>query len=887
MGDTTPDSMESLQQKIDALEKENALLRQRLMVHEAAQEKGGISENAPLPVEREANKEAVRMVGTPTDTNRITLMEDAMSRINERFELAQMAAGVGIWDWDVNADRIEWTAQMYELLGLDRNKSTASFDAWRRVLHPDDLSNAETKILQALEEKSYLDNEYRIVHPDGQIHWISAQGEGVYDDEGRPLRMLGICMDITKHVHEEELVRQQHEVIENLYDTAPVGLCMLDSELRYVRVNKRLAEINGLAAADHIGRTVRSAVPHLADQIEPLMHQVLSTGVPVHGFEILSETSSQPGEPCSWLASWLPVRDRAGSVVGLNVVIEETTGQKRMQEKLINANKELKNTTKRLEEEIEERALLGELLIRKNEELDEKARALQIINQRFQLILSSLYAGVLVVNNNDQVEFANPAFCDIFSLDESAADLCGLSSQEVIERIRNVYGYPAEAIARIRKIVADGEPVKDEKVSIRGGRTYLRDYIPLLIDGKKYGRLWHHQDITDRIKAEEELREAETRYRTVADYTYDWEYWEKPDGTLYYVSPSCERITGYTSEQFIKNPGLLFEIIVSEDRERWTEHHHIAYRRKQPRELQFRIRIRSGEVRWIEHACLPVTDDRGTFLGLRASNRDITARMGAEELIRQQFEKINEKALELQRSNKELEFFAYTASHDLREPLRKFTVFADRLRTHSARNLDDQGLDFLARMDRAAHRMTQLIDGLLELSRVTTRAASFCKVDLSKVISEVQSDLEVRLQETGAVIAAGPLPVIEADPLNMRQLFQNLISNALKFCEGPPRISIECRPVDQLHEITIRDNGIGFDEKYLDVVFKPFQQLHERGTYEGIGMGLAICQRIISRHQGTITAKSTPSQGSVFIITLPERQGGTGALEHTVDRQMQ
>ncbi len=280
-----------------------------------------------------------------------------------------------------------------------------------------------------------------------------------------------------------------------------------------------------------------------------------------------------------------------------------------------------------------------------------------------------------------------------------------------------------------------------------------------------------------------------------------------------------------------------------------------------------------GTRKFVHNSASPIRDTEGKIIGVAVAIQDITNLRKAEMALKRALEELDEQARLLQRSNKELELFAYTASHDLREPLRKFTVFADRLRIQSGQNLDALGLDYLTRMDRAAHRMTELLDGLLELSRVTIRAASYGKVDLSKMIEEVQSDLEVHLQDTGATIEVGPMPVIEADPVNMRQLFQNLISNSLKFCMAPPRIVIKSRPLDHLHEITIIDNGIGFDEKYLDVIFQPFQQLHERGTYEGIGMGLAICQRIVSRHHGTITAKSTPGEGSIFVITLPAWQG--------------
>jgi two-component system, LuxR family, sensor kinase FixL len=286
---------------------------------------------------------------------------------------------------------------------------------------------------------------------------------------------------------------------------------------------------------------------------------------------------------------------------------------------------------------------------------------------------------------------------------------------------------------------------------------------------------------------------------------------------------------------------------------------------------EIRMNRKDGSLLWVSLYAIAVQGGEEKTPSYRVAISNITKRRRAEE-------KLEKKAEELQRSNLELELFAYAASHDLQEPLRKITIFGDRLRVHVGPMLDERGRDYLTRMENAAQRMKKLIDGLLELSRVNTRGSSYRRVSLSKVIEDVLSDLEVHIQETGATIEAGPLPDIEADPLNMRRLFQNLISNALKFCTASPRIIIKSRPLDHLHEITIQDNGIGFDEKYLDLIFNPFHRLHARDTYEGIGMGLAICLRIVSRHHGTITAKSTPGQGSMFIITLPGRQRDAGSL---------
>ncbi len=231
---------------------------------------------------------------------------------------------------------------------------------------------------------------------------------------------------------------------------------------------------------------------------------------------------------------------------------------------------------------------------------------------------------------------------------------------------------------------------------------------------------------------------------------------------------------------------------------------------------------------------------------------------------------------ELTRSNEELQQFAFIASHDLQEPLRKITAFGDRLKATCENSLTDKGYDYLQRMQNAAERMQALIEDLLTLSRITTRAKPFVEVNLAQVTQEVLSDLEIRIAQTEARIEVGELPTIKADPLQMRQLLQNLIGNALKFHrkQEPPFVKIYSETTtnrqlsSDLCQIIVKDNGIGFDEKYLDRIFNVFQRLHGRTEYEGTGMGLAICRKIVERHQGTITAKSEPGKGASFIVTL-------------------
>ncbi|HSC68932.1 MAG TPA: CHASE3 domain-containing protein [Cellvibrio sp.] len=238
---------------------------------------------------------------------------------------------------------------------------------------------------------------------------------------------------------------------------------------------------------------------------------------------------------------------------------------------------------------------------------------------------------------------------------------------------------------------------------------------------------------------------------------------------------------------------------------------------------------------------------------------------------------------ELQRSNRELEEFAFVASHDLQEPLRKIQAFGDRLQQKFAGELDETGSDYIMRMQAAAGRMSALIDDLLSFSRVTTKQRPFVRVDLNEIMHRVMDDLDYAVEQQNAQVHIDPLPTIDADASQIAQVFTNLLINSLKF-HAPgvrPRITVSCetnvasplagdsRMWCCLH---FSDQGIGFEAQYAERIFSLFQRLHGRGEYSGTGIGLALCRKIIERHGGTITARSEPGSGAVFTINLPITQ---------------
>ncbi|OGW85904.1 MAG: hypothetical protein A3C35_06850 [Omnitrophica bacterium RIFCSPHIGHO2_02_FULL_46_11] len=390
-----------------------------------------------------------------------------------------------------------------------------------------------------------------------------------------------------------------------------------------------------------------------------------------------------------------------------------------------------------------------------------------------------------------------------------------------------------------------------------------------------FGYLWfetirrYHKQ---RKVAEEALKASEKHARSIIETAYDAFISIDANGIITNWNHQAETTFGWRREEIIGH--LLAETIIPlqyrEAHKRGL--HHFLATGKGPvlnRRIEISALHKDGHEFHIELTIWPV--QTGEIYSFNAFVHDITEREQAEAALRQ-------AATELVRSKAELEqleLFAFAATHDIQEPLHKILTFSDLLKTESVTALDPKGRRYLDLVQNTAKRMSQMMEELRELSKIAQEGSPFEEVDLESVVREVLHDLELRVQETKGQVEVRKLPTIRADRMQMRALFQNLIANALKFHrkDEPPHIMIDSRNVKEgVAEITIQDNGIGFDEKYLDRIFKPFQRLHGSGEYEGSGMGLAICQKIMLRHKGKITAKSVLGQGSTFIITLPEHQ---------------
>lgn len=495
--------------------------------------------------------------------------------------------------------------------------------------------------------------------------------------------------------------------------------------------------------------------------------------------------------------------------------------------------------------------------------------------KRLQAIIDSAIDGIITINEKGVIETVNPAAAQIFEY--TPEELIGKNVNILMpepdhsnhdQYMQNYKG------SGIKKIIGIGREVIGKKKS---GKLFpfLLGISEIKLEEKTiYSGIIH--DLSKIKRAERALKESENRINAIINSAVDGIISINDRGYILSVNPSAAKIFGYKEEEII---GKSVNMLMPEpDRSRhdgYLENYHRTGRKKiigigrevlglKKNGVVFPFFLSVSEV---------LINDQRLYTGFV---HDITEQKLNEEKLRRY-------AADLERSNQELQNFAYVSSHDLQEPLRKIQAFGDRLKMKEADKLSEQGKDYIDRMLNAAMRMQNLINDLLTFSRVTSKAKPFEEVDLNHILKGVLSDLEISIEKNKATVEAQELPIIEADSTQMRQLFQNLISNAIKFRkEGvAPHISISYKRFnsssnhqtseEEFIELYFEDNGIGFDEKYLDRIFNIFQRL-EGQKYEGSGIGLSICRKIAIRHGGHINAESTPGKGSKFIVKLAVNQ---------------
>jgi PAS domain S-box-containing protein len=663
--------------------------------------------------------------------------------------------------------------------------------------------------------------------------------------------------EIAKHQQTEAALRESQALYSSLVDQIPAGVFRKDAEGRYVFANVKFCQLRSVKLGDVLGKLPREliAITSGGGIKYPNRAQMVATGERDH--KLIMETGQSIEEEEQYItpdgktghlhAIKLPIFDFAGKVIGTQGLLFDITERKRAEE------------------------------------------ALQESQALYFSLVEQLPVGVFRKDPAGRYLLVNPWFCQLKGM--KAEEFLGKTPEEVAateavkqDSIGLAVKYAAAGGGHHEQIMQTGKPIEldEEYTHADGAKKFVHAMkLPIFdLGGKIIGTQGILSDITELKQAEESLDRDRLLLRTVIDNLPDYIYAKDKEGHFVLNNMAHAKSFGATPKEMLDKSD--FDFFSPELARQFHEDEQKIIDTGTPviNQEQYKSKRgdKSGEKRWSVSTKVLWRDDQDAVLGTVGVTRDIHEMKLAQEALRQSDEKLQQFATQLERSNRELQDFAYVASHDLQEPLRKIVVFGERLKEKSAGKFDPESLDYLARMQSAANRMQTLINSLLTFSRVTTKAQPFAPVNLAEVAASVVDDLEGRIEQVQGRVEVGALPVIDAEPVQMRQLLQNLIGNALKFRrpEEPPVVKVGAEifpnpnaPEKKLCRLTVSDNCIGFDEKYLDRIFNVFQRLHTRNEYEGTGMGLAIVKKIALYHGGEVTAKSKPGEGSTFIMTIP------------------
>ncbi|MBI5428041.1 MAG: response regulator [Nitrospinae bacterium] len=510
--------------------------------------------------------------------------------------------------------------------------------------------------------------------------------------------------------------------------------------------------------------------------------------------------------------------------------------------------------------------------------MEDDSGAARLFSKRLQKIG---YAVETVGNGKEGLEkFVSGEF-DIVFVDAVMPIMGGV---EVI-RVASARGYATPIVM----LTGTG----DERTAVEAIKLGARDYIIKDVDGCYLDLLpsviekvlQQHRLTEENKRALEELRESEERFRGIIETTHDY-YWvlriDAAGDFSKAVMLACSKGLGVPPDESMEN----LEVGCARP-------YHPDWSWKNLEEACLKVFATGEVISNVQSARLDLSKNAteyfsseifpfkkgGAIIGVQGLSEEITQRRKAEEKVRLYSE-------ELKRSNADLERFAFVASHDLQEPLRKVVAFCDLISNEYSSVLDETGRDYLRRISQSTVRMRDLVDDLLQYSRVGARTKCLGQIDLGKPIAEALSNLEVRIAQSGGKVVVeketdDPPPTIEADRFQMVRLFQNLVGNALKFHRTgvPPVVRVTVKKDGEREgfvKIKIEDNGIGFDEKYVSRIFAPFERLNPKSQFEGTGLGLAICHKIVRSHGGSIAAEGRPNEGATFTVVLPEKQAETG-----------
>jgi PAS domain S-box-containing protein len=752
--------------------------------------------------------------------------------------------------------------------------------------------------------------EFKLLRKDGSLLWVLINSRPLFND-GDFKGSLAMLTDITEikqtemalqeayenirlqsaqlHTQSEalqfqygeirdayEAVHNSEEKYRNIVELANEGVWVTDAELRTTYTNKKMAEILGYSPEEMIGRYGTDFVDESYKKYTELRTEKRQQGIDeVHENKLVRKDGST-----LWvLVNSKSLFDTNGKFAGILAMLTDITERKHVEEALREAYEKLQTQSEELQVSNEELRVQSDELHEANALLHDSVTGFRTLAENSPDLIARF-------DRQNHCLFANPAIMLFYDI-PLIATFYGLSAKEFASKNNLEVHIEPEMMKLSEKqrdnVFTTGKPeaMEFQYVSPQGKEYYFdTKVVPEFIDGKVVSVLVLSRDITiikdveaklnekvkerttELEKAYNSLKESETGLAEAQKISHigNWD-WDIISNKLY-LSTEVSRIYGREPQELSVTRDAFLSYIHPDDRDYVDNSFNRALNEK-PINIDYRIILANGEECIVHTQGEVISNDENIPIRTRGTIQDITAHKKAEEVLKMKLE-------ELRRSNEELEQFAYVSSHDLQEPLRMISSYLQLLQRRYEGNIDARADKYIHFAVDGALRMQNLINDLLEFSRVTTRTGEPGPTDSESVLNHVISNLDLYIKENRATVSYGHLPDVVADSTQLAQVFQNLIINGIKFhSEETPQICISAEKKASEWQFSVQDNGIGIDPQYSEKIFEVFKRLHKKEEYPGTGIGLAVCKKIVERHDGRIWVESELGKGSTFYFTLP------------------
>ncbi len=762
-------------------------------------------------------------------------VEKSLRESEERYRFAIEATSDGIWDWNLQSDEARYSPSYYKMLGYEASDwGVDSVNFWTNLLHPDDRDHIVGTARQLLQSQGNYAIEFRLRAKDGSYRWIMSRGKVVErDSSGTPIRAVGTHVDIHERKLLEEALkrseakaRKKKEELEWVYNNAPIGMCFLDRELRFRRINRHLATLSGITPEKGVGRTLQEILPAVASTADAAIQQIIATGKPLINREIFAETPAEPGATRYFRESWYPLFEKTDEIAGFGVVVEEITERKKADQ------------------------------------------ALRQSSERLKVAQSVARIGIWDWNPDTKESWTNEEYHKICDLPPGVTPTFEQFLEQVIPEDRTLYESVVEdALAGRGEIDTECRIAGRRDGKIRWlrskGKVFFKE------DGRPrqaIGALW---DFTALKEAQQTLlQKSEDRYRRIVETSQEGIWLIDQYGRTSFINAKMAEMLGYSVDEMLGCDLMRF---VDDE---WIDvaAHKLLDRMAGVVETHdFKFKRKDGSALWAVLSCCPIFEG-ATYAGALAMVMDFTERKRLQD-------QIQEHLLTLREADRRKNEFLATLAHEIRNPLATINLAIENvdanLRASGFCKEDD--LLALGRAIRQGKHMARLVEDLVQVSRITSGKIELRKgpLDLAALVRDAVELIRAKIEKKNITLTLNipdqPLPVV-GDTVRLTQVFVNLLDNAAKFTDVGGTIEVKAERNGAQAIVGVSDNGIGIPSDQLSSIFELFQQMKhgaERRA-EGLGIGLALARQLVQLHGGEIAANSKgQGHGSVFTVVLP------------------